>query len=284
MGKAEAESLRVGSSTRHRNTGRPSATRASLSCRHGRAFTIVELLITVAIISLLVAILLPLLAHTRASARQFRCQITLRNVAFDFAIFADAQMATDRGEDGTGRRFRLETFQESLYRIDEFWPSDEQGLSRTLPDAAGLDPLRCSEIRSAVTLWNGVPCSQGAITPPESVSYGFNLRLHAPVTISPQGQPMTQRIWLTDRVLADPMVPLAWDVNGATAHARDLSPVFSAPAIAGEDVGPYADNSHWFPAMRHVGAASFAFVGGHVLTSKRPLEESGWTWGTPLAK
>ena len=274
----------MGSSTRHLYISWPSTLGTAPSCRHARAFTIVELLITLVIVSLLVAILLPLLAHTRASARQFRCQITLRNVAFDFAIFADAQLAPDRGDDGMGQRFRLETFQESLYRIDEFWPSDVQVMSRMLPDTAGLDPLRCSEIRSAVTLWNGVPCSQGAITPPENVSYGFNMRLHAPVTMSPYGHPMTQRIWLTDRVLADPMVPLAWDVNGATAHARDLSPVFSAPAIAGEDVGPYADNSHWFPAMRHVGAASFAFVGGHVLSSKRPLEEPGWTWGTPLAK
>lgn len=274
----------MGSENHHQRSRREAQICCAQSGRFFRAFTIVEVLITIAIIGLLVAILLPLLAHTRASARQFRCQITLRNVAFDFAVFADPQMAGDRGHDGNGPRFRIETFQESLYGIDEFWPRDFQGMSRTVPDAAGNDPLRCAEVRGDVVLWNGLPCSQGAVSPPENVSYSFNMRLHAPVVLGPNGLPYTRQIWLTERVLADPMIPLAWDVDGAVAMARDKSPVFSTPPLPGEPLEPYGDGSHWFPAMRHIGAASFAFVGGHVISSKRPTEESGWNWGAYTAK
>lgn len=249
-----------------------------------RAFTLVEILITIAIVSLLLAIMLPLLASMRGSARQFRCQIALRGASFDFALFADAQLAPDRGDDGQGRRFRLETFQESLYRIDEFWPREVEAMSRTVALGSPDDALRCAGVRGELVLWNGLPCSQGAVAPPEHVSYGFNARLHRPVVIGPGGQPSMPQLWLTDAILADPMIPLAWDVDGAVAQSRTLAPVFSAPALPSETVGLYADGSHWFPAMRHNGAASFAFIGGHVLTVPRPLEESNWIWAATITK
>src|SRR5258708_5345725 len=50
--------------------------------RRARAFTLIELLISIAIVGVLLAILLPTLGHTIGAARGFRCQVSLRSVAF----------------------------------------------------------------------------------------------------------------------------------------------------------------------------------------------------------
>src|SRR5690242_14076117 len=92
-----------------RTSGRDRGVRA-------RGFTLLELLISIAIVALLLAILLPALGYTVRAARGFRCQVSLRSVAFDFSVFADDNLHGDRGDDVAvvgRRRFRLETFQES---------------------------------------------------------------------------------------------------------------------------------------------------------------------------
>lgn len=243
-----------------------------------RAFTLVELLVTLAILALLLAIVLPALSSTIRSARGFRCQMSLRSIAFDFSVFADDQLHGDRGSDTQlgSARFRIETFQESQYGLDEFWRwGNVQTYS--LPDPANNDPMRCSEIRGPITLRRNTPClSNMAIMPLRNISYGFNLRLQRAERLDSQGLPVAPSVLLTSRIMESPNVPLAWDVDGAEAQARGTTPVFSAPSL--DSLGPFANDQFWYPATRHNGATNFAFVGGHVLSSRRPLEESGWLW------
>jgi prepilin-type N-terminal cleavage/methylation domain-containing protein/prepilin-type processing-associated H-X9-DG protein len=242
-----------------------------------RAFTLVEMLITIAIIGVLLAILLPALGHTVRAARGFRCQVSLRSIAFDFAVFADDQLHGDRGNDPAAigpRRFRLETFQESEYGIDEFWRYN--GVTHTIPDADNNDPMRCPAVRGQVTLVNNTPCSQGAVTPARYVSFGFNMRLHRAEGRAPSGNPILIPAYLTSRVMEQGRVPLVWDVDGLVAEQRNVPPVFSAPARG--STGPYGTGTYWYPGLRHNGAGNFAFIDGSVSASTDPLGERGWDW------
>jgi prepilin-type N-terminal cleavage/methylation domain-containing protein/prepilin-type processing-associated H-X9-DG protein len=242
-----------------------------------RGYTLVELLVSIAIIAMLVAILLPTLGYTIRSARGFRCQMSLRSVAFDFSVFADDQLHGDRGHDARdlGRgRFRLETFQESQYGLDEFWRW--QGAStHQFPDVSNNDPMRCSEVKGLITLQNNTPCSQGAVTPARNISYTFNGRLDRAERTLPTGASVPMPVTMTGEILQHGRVPLVWDVDGETAQARGLTPVFSAPGV--NPGGFYSSNQYWFPSRRHNGGTNFAFVDGSVAASARPLQ-AGWDW------
>jgi prepilin-type N-terminal cleavage/methylation domain-containing protein/prepilin-type processing-associated H-X9-DG protein len=239
-----------------------------------RGFTLVELLVVSALMALLIAILLPSLGMSLGAARKFRCQVSLRSVGFDFGVFADDTLHGDRGnDDDLGERFRLETFQEAEYGLDEFWRWGEKN-EHQLPDAENNNPMRCAEVGGEITLRRAVPCSNGAVAPPENVSFGFNGRLHrAPK----QGSNRWTAVTLTSSIVDESMVPLAWDVDGAEARRRNVQPVFSAPA--GDALtGPFANGSYWFPALRHNGGLNVLFLDQHVEFTTRPLEEPDWRW------
>jgi prepilin-type processing-associated H-X9-DG protein/prepilin-type N-terminal cleavage/methylation domain-containing protein len=247
-----------------------------------RAFTLVELLVSVAIIALLLAVALPMLGSTIRTARGFRCQMSLRSVAFDFQIFANDQLHGDRGDDardlGPGR-FRLATFQESQYGLDEFWRWGDGVDSHSFPDTSNNDPMRCSEVRAPVTVRRNIPCTDGAIDPPQNVSFGFNARLQWSEQVDDRGRVRVTENQLTERILDDAhadSVPLAWDVDGALAAQRESLPIFSAPSL--DSVGAFAADRFWYPGRRHNGAANFAFLDGHVKPSANPLSEPGWSW------
>lgn len=245
-----------------------------------RAFTLVELLVSIAIIGVLLSVLLPSLFRAIGAARGFRCQVSQRSIAFDFTVFADDQLHGDRGNDTRelgARSFRLETFQESQYGLDEFWRWDSP-LAHTLPDAAKNDPMRCSEMKAPITLTNGQPCSSG-IEPARNVSFAFNMRMHRSEVQTSSGQWRLNPVVLTSSILerSNSRVPLVWDVDGQTAEARGASPVFSAPAAGSQ--GPlYGANAYWFPARRHNGAVNCALLDGSVSTFSRPVEETPWDW------
>jgi len=245
------------------------------AARPARAFTLVEVLIAVAIIAVLLSLLFPTLGVIAKSGRAFRCQMGLRSTAFDFQVYADDSLHGDRGNDEQlpGKRFMLETFQESQYQVDEFWTWD--GDWWTLPDDRGNNPMRCSEVKGPITLRRGVPCRGGAVGPPQNVSFGFNLRLH---WSPPKDGRRGRFVQLDSSILEDgttSLIPIAWDVDGTKAKSNGAvptGPFFSAPDF-GTDGQKY-----WYPALRHVGKAHFAFVDGSVQASGAPLDEPGWLW------
>ena len=60
------------------------------------------------------------------------------------------------------------------------------------------------------------------------------------------------------------------------AEEKGATPVFSAPSLG--STGYFADDARWFPSVRHDGKINFAFIGGHVLSSRKPLDEPTWRW------
>lgn len=240
-----------------------------------KAFTLVELLIAVAIIALLIGMVVPMLSGAMTRARSFKCQMAQRSVAFDFQIFADPQLHGDRGDDGDRGSFSIETFQESQYGVDEFWRWGDAGAVE-LPDVQGNDPMRCPDVREPLTLRNNLACSSGAVGPAVSVSYGFNSRLNRIEIIDSRGRPRVLRVDLRADILSQSNVPLLMDVDGARATQLGVNPVYIAPAL--DSQGPYADNRVWFPGLRHSGKANVAFVDGHVEASESPDTEPGFNW------
>lgn len=236
-----------------------------------RGVTLVELLVVLALLGVLLGILLPVLGGAIDASRSFRCQMSLRNVAFDLNMFVD--LDENRPEDPCDRHGHvgLETFQESLYGIDEYWRYGS-GRSRVSLGSADDVPLRCAAVRGDLVLRDDAPCSSGGVASWNTVSYGFNARMHR---VEGPGGRSTQTC-LTELVLSESMVPLAWDVDGQEATRRGVSPVFSAPPLG--DGGLYDDGLSWMPAARHGSGINVAFIGGHVLPTRRPLEEAGWRW------
>ena len=245
-------------------------------CRHALpAFTLLELIVVIAIVVLLIALLLPALGGVMTSARGFRCQMSMRTVAFDFAVFADESLHGNRGNDALlgGSSFTLETFQESQYGVDEFWRwGDRSAVS--LPDDSGNDPMRCPEVTSPIELRTDSPCSGGAVSPPAGVSYGFNLRLHREEFEPVPGAFGLRPVILGERVLDRPDTPLLIDVDGETAERLGVPALYTAPSAG--STGPFGGDRYWFPSRRHGGTANVAFVGGHVLSAESPAEFSGW--------
>lgn len=241
-----------------------------------RAFTLVELMIVLAIVALLIGILTPTIRGAMTRARAFKCQMAQRSVAFDFAIFADPQLHGDRGDDGDGRLFHIETFQESQYGVDEFWRWGEHLGAIELPDAKGNDPMRCPEVRMPMTLRQDLACSSGAVGPAPSVSFAFNARLNRAEIVDSRGRPRAVRVALRPDILSKSGVPLLLDVDGVLAGERGINPVYIAPSL--DSRGPYADGRVWYPGLRHGGKANVAFVDGHVESSSDPSNEAGWDW------
>lgn len=242
-----------------------------------RAFTLVELLVVVSVVAILLGLLLPALARGGASARAVRCQTSLRTIAFDFAVFADPVLHPSRGEDETRHpgRFRLETFVDSQYGVDEFWQHGV-GLSASRTATVGSDdPMRCAEVTGELLMNRDRPCMNGALTPPQHVSYAFNFRLQR---VDPPGNPRSRSVVLDSKVLQAGRAPLVWDVDAPLAVSQNAgnNPSFSAPPL--ENSGVYANGRLWWPGFRHATSMNVAFIDGSVAATKTPLNETGWRW------
>lgn len=251
--------------------------------RPAGGFTLVELLISLAIVATLIAIVLPAIKTAVSTARGFRCQMSLRSTAFDFSVFADERLHSDRGNDATelpANMFRLETFQELQYGIDEFWSYGTQR-QVTLPDLQGRDPLRCSEVKGEITLRRDTPCGSGGVGPDQNVSFGFNMRLHLSdrqVMAGRSPQVLLNSSILNGNAAESPeRIPLLFDVDGGAAGRAGRPAVFSAPGLGSQAL--FADDQYWFPGLRHAGAMNVAFIDGRVVTTRRPLQEQGMAWG-----
>ncbi|MFG0330708.1 MAG: type II secretion system protein [Phycisphaerales bacterium] len=259
----------------------------SNSWRHPQAefrrsgFTIIELLVAIAIIAILVSLLAPGMASVRSRSREFECAMHLRSVAFEFRLFADPQLHSSRGEDkGPGSalprgQFRVETFQESMYRIDEFWDWPDRRYTGEVDD---LGVMRCPEVSGPITLRAQASCRDGAIGPKSSVSYGFNLRLDSQEA-QLNGMWIVTNRRLTDRLLSAPgAIPLAFDIDGVEAERRDVTPHYAAPPL--DPDAPYGSGQYWFPSSRHRGRTQVAFVGGEVVSDSAidPASQPSWRW------
>ncbi len=247
--------------------------------RSSRAgFTLLEILMVVAVIILLVGLLLPALSSARESARSLVCSSNLRTVTAEFGMFADGSAPNGRGESEAlgGRRFRINDFQESLYGLDEFWDLGSRETGKVAGDAG---VMLCPTGAATLTKRQGYPCGGAAMAPIEGVSVALNMRLYRAVTEfkgKPVLAPAAATFVRTD-VLQHPYVPLVLDVDGAEAVRRTLEPFYTAPGIAAGADDPYADSRYWLGANRHRRKINVGFVGGQVLSSTDPAKER-WDW------
>ncbi|MCB9838728.1 MAG: prepilin-type N-terminal cleavage/methylation domain-containing protein [Phycisphaeraceae bacterium] len=245
--------------------------------RPRRGFTLVELMVTISIMAMLIGILTPAIRGAVESSRSFKCSMSMRNVAFDFRIFADDRFHGDRGDDAAlGNQFLLETFQEAQYGIDEFWSFDNPDTA-SLMDSPANDRMQCPSVSGEVTLRSHAPCSGGAVGPAENVSYGFNIRLHKAEVASRRGRLRLDSVKLSSNILNESDVPLAIDVDGKLASAKRVTPVFTGPSLG--TTGPLGGDRYWFPGSRHGGSANISFIDGHVASFDDPLAIDGQGWG-----
>ncbi len=241
------------------------------------AFTLIETLVVMGIIAVLMSILVPVLSSARRTVQALQCASNMKTVTTQFGLFVDGNSAAGRGDSEAlgGRRFFINDFQESLYRIDEFW---DAGATTTQPLIAGGEPMLCPAGAPQLQRRKGFPCGSQAVGPPDDVSLAVNMRLYRRV-IDFKGQRIlapSAGTKVRSSVLDHPYVPLILDVDGAEAAARGLEPFYTAPPLV-ESQDPYADGRFWMPSRRHGGKTNVAFVGGHVLSSAQPDRER-WDW------
>jgi prepilin-type N-terminal cleavage/methylation domain-containing protein/prepilin-type processing-associated H-X9-DG protein len=252
----------------------------------GAAFTLVELLVVLAIIAILLALVAPALSAVRREAKTLVCMNNLRALALRFRLFADPQTCNNRGDSAKqfGTRFSAWDFQESVYRAAEFWPTPSELEEGRVPYRRGRDPVLCSAVSAELACMSpGDSLESGrSVAPPQNIGYAMNRRLlYAPRKI---GSIQTaQFVTLGEAELDRPNVPVFFDVDAPAAVARwgAAGPFFSAPR--GRTPSIYDGTSktpqpYWFPAFRHGRRMAAAFAGGHVQTSANPLDEPSWNW------
>lgn len=243
------------------------------------AVTLLELLVVMAIISILAAAVLTALERVRATSKCVVCMNNLKAVGYQFFQFADDYAHTYRGDsERSGKAFRLEDFQEKLYGIHEFWDAGDAAETTLVRNQ---HPLVCPAGPGTLRKQRSLPCNQYAVTPPEAVTIAFNMRLEQ-ISVLQNGWWRLQRTRLSSRILDHPQVPLAFGVDGATGVANGAMPYYSAPAAG--DNGLYGTGRFWFPSQRHDGKLNLAFVGGHVLRVQDfdDPKSAGWKYQPPL--
>ena len=257
----------------------------SRRCERKSAFTLLEILVVIAIIGVLIAILLPALNASRETAHDLKCRANYRTVLLQFTNFADESGVGRRGtSDSIAPRFMLEDFQESVYGLAEFWgggESEREQLSIT------TQPLMCPAGPQALERRASIPCSAGAITPIGNVTTAFNARLNRETRELSDGSIGPRPAFLTSKILQFPDVPLLFDAEGKLAEERGIKPYYAAPPMPPKDgVDIYShtvsNSVYWFPSMRHRGRMNVGFIGGHVLSSARPTSEPYWRWNFQL--
>ena len=221
-----------------------------------------------AVIGLMTAILLPALSASRRLGLKVKCIAQMQKVGFEFRMFADDFAVRTRGDsDQLGpNAFFIEDFGDKLYRTGEFMtdvttvPAPYTGTHELMMCPAGPKMLIRRRLMTSF---------EQTVGPPKNVSLAINRRLWR------DGKRPGVKV-VTSRILDYPNVPILIDVDGAGAVAAGKSPFYVAPPTNQNDA--YKSGRYWHPSFRHGRTLNVAFVGGHVASSSKPLEEPGWRW------
>jgi prepilin-type processing-associated H-X9-DG protein len=233
---------------------------------------LLELLSSVGIIALLLAILLPSLRSVRDQAKSVICMDHLRNSSFRFRMFADPYAHADRGQsERFGTKFFASDFLDSLYVTDEFW--DLPGKSEMAYEPA-QEPILCPSGPKVLSRVQGAPAHEGGITPQQNISYAMNRRLHE----APRGGRLLA-VKIQERVLDYPNVPVLFDADGITSKKlRGVDDSLFAAPPQEEERSPYSTGLYWHVGLRHRGKLNIGFVGGHVISTAQPLDDPTHDW------
>ena len=95
-----------------------------------RAFTLIETLVVIAILSALISLFLPAVGSVRAGVKSLKCSSNLRSVTMDFGLFVEGQADGRRlrGSSPYPNRLRISEFLDRLYKTNGYW--DRGGLEQ----------------------------------------------------------------------------------------------------------------------------------------------------------
>ncbi len=216
-----------------------------ISIRHSAAFSLIELLVVMAIIAIVAALLLPALARSKDSARRAQCASNLHQFGIASQMYWD---------DNSGACFRYNfgtTNFGAVYWFGWLGPGAEgerpfdatQGALYPYVQGRGIEI--CPSLSYALSLFKLK--ADGAAD-----GYGYNLYLSAPLTQPPTK--ITKVGQVSDRVLlAD-----AAQVNTFQAPASPSNPMLEEFYYVDNTVSP--PNAHF----RHAKKANVLFCDSHV--------------------
>lgn len=272
-----------GTHSRGRLGSRP---RPGLS-RHGlHGFTLIELLVVISIITLLIAILLPVIGSARETARQIACASNNRQMAMATLVLANDQ---NQRTPIAGRYFAsmldnreqmrdLETYLESgtprpfaypaaiaPYMGDQIRRDNRTLMRIDLADPRRMTGMLCpSEDRftPAMHLSNRLGSLSGWTAPMSITHYGFNENLMGsslPGFTQTRAEGFLQRVAQTSRVVLYADAQPREAVGGTTADWNG----YSAGNPESTLLDAYALNSTTFDPLRHEGVMTVTYVDGH---------------------
>lgn len=202
-----------------------------------QAFTLIELLTVIAIISVLAALLSPALKSAREKARQIRCMSNLRQCGLGILIYAaenNGLFIRYRSGYDSGTSTELDVWHRVLY---------DKGYIKPSPWYAVYACPSVGNINDVGTGWYQMPGAGGY----RYISYGYNVNLSEQPMASFQ-QP-AQTIVLVDSLVAN---------NTGVAPG--------CPSLAGYFIafGDFGTSDYGRPFARHSGGCNVLWVDGHV--------------------
>ena len=266
-------------------------------------YTLVELLVVMAIIALLVSLLMTGLRSVMRQANSLVCMSNLRQIAFQFQRVAENPADLKRWDadhaDLSG--FGLTSFIDKVYTAGAYFRPVVPGESESVNEFyRGQEIFLCPAAPSRIRVTGGrrvLDPIAPAIMYPENVSYGFNARLHKIFRYSQEEGKWVERYVKLSLNMYDwpnaPRTALVFDVDARAAVKAESDPHLIAPPNEpiflddpddpddpifgyqpGEDSLGLIHGRKWFPSQRHQGKTNVALLDGSVRSVKNLLAES----------
>lgn len=234
----------------------------TISAGGADAFTLVELLVAISIVSLLMAILVPALVNSRAQSKRIFCQSNIRQL-----VLANVSYSGDN--DGCYAPAALDIYTDNKHR----WYGLRNDVNDSFNSARG--PLSSYLARSGVKCSVKVNYADVSPSEPEydqgSGGYGYNM-IYIGSRIWAQGYEDTScKVTAKNTAVRRPTHTLMFADTAMTKLGSYTAYSFAEPryfVVNGEPV----TNSGWNPSpsihFRHRGQGNVGWVDGHVSSKK----------------
>jgi prepilin-type N-terminal cleavage/methylation domain-containing protein/prepilin-type processing-associated H-X9-DG protein len=226
------------------------------------AFTLVELLVVVAIVAILAGLLLPALARARSKATGIACLSNARQLQLAYSQYTGdhSDELPDNSTSPVSGTLPGDTAW-TRYSVQTWEPGYETNMTRSSlsPFVPGTGVWRCPSSRAFVREPAGRPV-------PHQRSYSVSMWLNCNANTNRvrSAAPMTSRILRKLSELPAPSDTAAWVEENAVSIDNGAIGIWTSA------------DTPWFwhmPASRHGGTASFSFADGRA---------ESWTWRGPV--